>query len=131
MTVAARPACSRPYCLVDVLDHLLAPLVLEIDVDIGRLAALRGDEALEQQVDGIGVDLGDAEAIADHRIGRRAAALAEDRLRQAPRIGDDVMHGQKERGITELADHPQLVIEDLADIGLDAALGSGASRRLP
>ena len=36
--------------LVDVLDHLLAPLVLEIDVDVGRLAAIRGDEALEQQV---------------------------------------------------------------------------------
>ena len=37
--------------LVDVLDHLLAPLVLEIDVDVGRLVALGGDEALEQQID--------------------------------------------------------------------------------
>ena len=36
---------------VDVLDHLLAPLMLEIDVDVGRLAALGGDEALEQQID--------------------------------------------------------------------------------
>ena len=35
---------------IDVLDHLLAPLVLEIDVDVGRLVALGGDEALEQQV---------------------------------------------------------------------------------
>ena len=26
--------------LVDVLDHLLAPLVLEVDVDVGRLVAL-------------------------------------------------------------------------------------------
>ncbi len=34
--------------LVDVLDHLLAPLVLEIDVDIGRLAAVFGNEAGEQ-----------------------------------------------------------------------------------
>jgi hypothetical protein len=34
---------------VDVLDHLLAPLVLEIDVDVRRLAALLRDEALEQQ----------------------------------------------------------------------------------
>src|SRR5437660_6486 len=34
---------------VDVLQHLLAPLVLEIDVDVGRLAALARDEALEQQ----------------------------------------------------------------------------------
>jgi hypothetical protein len=36
--------------LIDVLDHLLAPLVLEIDVDVGRLVALGGDEALEEKV---------------------------------------------------------------------------------
>ena len=36
---------------VDPLDHLLAPLMLEIDVDVGRLVALGRDEALEQQVD--------------------------------------------------------------------------------
>ena len=35
---------------VDVLDHLLAPLVLEIDVDIGRLAAVLGNKAGEQQI---------------------------------------------------------------------------------
>ncbi len=35
---------------VDVLDHLLAALVLEVDVDVGRLVALLADEALEQQV---------------------------------------------------------------------------------
>ncbi len=33
---------------VDVLHHLLAPLVLEVDVDVGRLVALLRDEALEQ-----------------------------------------------------------------------------------
>src|SRR5438445_458962 len=32
---------------VDVLDDLLAPVVLEVDVDIGRLVALLRDEALE------------------------------------------------------------------------------------
>jgi hypothetical protein len=33
---------------VDVLHHFLAPLVLEVDVDVGRLVALLADEALEQ-----------------------------------------------------------------------------------
>ena len=33
---------------IDELDHLLAALVLEIDVDVGRLAPLRRDEAFEQ-----------------------------------------------------------------------------------
>jgi hypothetical protein len=33
-----------------VLDHLLAALMLEVDVDVRRLAPAGGDEALEQQV---------------------------------------------------------------------------------
>ena len=68
---------------VDILNDLLAPLVLEIDVDVGRLAPLRRDEALEQQVGAVGIDLGDAEAEADRGIGGRAAALAQDALRRA------------------------------------------------
>ena len=64
--------------LVDVLDHLLAPLVLEIDVDVGRLAAVFGNEAGEQKLALVRIDLGDAEAIADRAVGRRAAALAKD-----------------------------------------------------
>ena len=47
---------------VEVLDHFLAPLVLEIDVDVGRLVAIRGDEAGEQRIDLVRVDGGDAEA---------------------------------------------------------------------
>ena len=64
--------------LVDVGDDLVAPLMLEIDVDVGRLVALLRDEALEQHVDDVGADIGDAEAVADDRIGGRAAPLAED-----------------------------------------------------
>jgi hypothetical protein len=76
--VAARPARSRPYFLIDILDHLLAPLMLEIHVDIRRLLARGADEALEQEIHVGGIDGGDAEAIADGGIGGRAAALAED-----------------------------------------------------
>ena len=64
--------------LVDVLDDLLAPLMLEIDVDIGRLVAVRRNEAVEQKIDLVRIDRGDAEAIADRAIGRRAAALAKN-----------------------------------------------------
>ncbi len=55
---------------VEILDHLLAPLVLEVDVDIGRLAPLRRDEALEQHVDAGGIDGGDAEADSTRRCWR-------------------------------------------------------------
>ena len=64
--------------LVDVLQHFLAPFVLEIDVDVRRLVALPADETLEEQIGAIGIDRGDAQAIADRGVGRRAASLAED-----------------------------------------------------
>jgi hypothetical protein len=32
---------ARPYLLVDVLDHLLAPVVLDVEVDVGRLGGAR------------------------------------------------------------------------------------------
>src|ERR1700730_15069032 len=75
---------------VDVLDHLLAPLVLEIDLDVVRVVAGGADEALEQEIDARRIDRGDAEAVADDRIGRRAAPLAQDVL--AARASDDVVH---------------------------------------
>ena len=66
--------------LVDPLHDDLAPLVLEVDVDVRRLAALLGDEALEQQVVALRIDRGDAEHVADGGVGGRAAALAQDVL---------------------------------------------------
>ena len=56
----ARQAGACPsVARVDVLDHLLAPFVLEVDVDVGRLVALGRDEALEQKIELGGIDLGD------------------------------------------------------------------------
>ena len=39
---------------IDILDDFLAPLMLEIHVDVGRLAALGVEEALEQHIDFVG-----------------------------------------------------------------------------
>ena len=63
---------------VEVLDDFLTPFVLEIDVDVGRLAALARDEAREEQVAGFGIDGRDAEAVADSAVRGRAATLAQD-----------------------------------------------------
>src|SRR5262249_52094659 len=62
---------------VDVLDHLLAPLMLEIDVDVRRFVPRSADEALEEKVHLGRIDGGNAEAEADGGIGGRAAALAK------------------------------------------------------
>ena len=96
------PGAVAAVFLVDVLDHLLAPLVLEIDVDVGRLVARGADEALEQHVDARRIDRGDAEAIADRRIGRRAAPLAQDAA--LPGEAHDVVHGQEIAGVVEPLD---------------------------
>ena len=105
------PGAVAAVFLVDVLDHLLAPLVLEIDVDVGRLLALLGNEALEQQVAGRRVDRGDPEAVADRAVRRRAAALAQDRRVETAREGDDVVDGQEVAREIEPLDQRQLVIQ--------------------
>ncbi len=87
---------------IDILDHLLAPLMLEVDVDVGRLFALGRDEALEQKIDLGGIDIGDGEAIADGGVGGRAAALAENA--EAARVVDDVVDGEEIARVVELGD---------------------------
>ncbi len=98
--------------LVNVLDHLLAPLVLEIDVDIGRLVAVLRNEAGEQKLALVRIDLGDAEAKAHRAVRRRAAALAENFFYFA-RIGDDVVDGEEIAGVVELGDQRQLLVQPL------------------
>ena len=66
---------------VDVLDDLLAPVVLDVEIDVGRLGALPREEALEEQTHAHGIDRGDAQAVADGRVRRGAAPLAEDPFR--------------------------------------------------
>ena len=78
---------------INILHHLFAPLVLEIDIDVGRLLALDGDEALEQKLVARRIDLGDAEAEAERGIGGRTAPLTEDSL--GARKTHDVVHGEK------------------------------------
>jgi hypothetical protein len=94
---------------VDVLDDLFAALVLEVDVDVGRLVALAADEALEQHAHARRVHLGHAQAVADRRIGRRAAALAQDAA--AARKAHHVVHGEEVHLVAQLGDQRQLVLD--------------------
>ncbi len=98
---------------VDVLDHLFAAFVLEIDVDIGGFVPLLAQKSLEQQIDAVRVDRRHAQAIADGRIGRRPAALAQDvatagELHQIP-------YGEEVGLVVQFLDQPQLVLDELAD----------------
>src|SRR5207302_10146963 len=74
-----------------------------------RLVALGRDEPLEEEVDARGIDGGDAEAVAHHRIRRRTAALAEDAAR--PREADDVVDGEEIGRVGELRDEGELMLD--------------------
>ena len=117
-----------PVFPVDVLDHLLAALVLEVDVDIGRFVALGADESLEQEIQPVRVDRGDVEAVADRRVGRRPAALAQDAA--ASGEADDVVDGQEIGGVIELGDQVELV-GDLTGSRVWDAVGIAGFRALP
>ena len=97
-----------PVFAVDVLDHLLAPLVLEIDVDVRRFIAFPGDKALEQHLHARRVHLGDAEAVADGGIGSRAAALAQDAAGTGE--ADDIVDSEKIGFVAKLGDQRQLMV---------------------
>ena len=105
----AEPGAVAAVALVDVLDHLLAAFVFEIDVDVGRLVPGLGDEALEDHCAGFGRHAGDAQAVADHRVGRRAAPLAEDVAGAGE--GDHVVHGEEVGLVFQLGDEGELVFE--------------------
>ena len=113
---------------VDILDDLLAALVLEIDIDVGRFAARFRDEALEQQVDLGRVHRRDVEAIADDGVRSRATPLAQDAERAC--IGDDVVNGQEVRGEFEIVDEGELFFDGLADF-IGETIGEMAGSSFP
>ena len=94
---------------VKVLDHFFAPLVFKVHIDVRRLVALFGDEALKQHCGARRVHLGDAQAVAHGAVGRRATALAQDVLGTGK--GHDVVDGQKVVLVTQLTNERQLVLD--------------------
>ncbi len=65
--------------LVDVLDDLLAAVAArQVEVDVGPLPALLGEEALEEQLHAHRIDRRDLERVAHRAVRRRAPPLDED-----------------------------------------------------
>ncbi len=113
---------------VDVLDRLLAPVGLDVEVDVGRPVALRRQEAFEQQPVAHRVHSGDADGVADRGVRRAAPALAQD-VAAAAELHDLPDH-QEVAGEPELIDDLQFVL-DLV-VGVDeAALTGPAGGLLP
>ena len=111
--------------LLDVADHLVAPVLAEIDVEIRHRDALGVEKPLEQQTPAQRVEIGDRQRPGDDRAGARAASRPDRDalpLRPLDEIGDD----QEVAGEPHLDDRFQLEFEPVA-IGF--GIGRGESRR--
>ena len=71
----------------DVLDHLAAPPLAEVDVDVGQRHALGVEEPLEDEVEVERIDVGDPQAVGDEAAGRRSAARARPECPARARSG--------------------------------------------
>ena len=113
--------------LVDVLNDALAAIAArQIEIDVGPLAALFGQEALEEQLHADRIDRGDAEAVAHGAVGRRPAPLHEDVL--LPAEIDDVPDDEEVAGELELLDEIELARDLRARLDRDTADSDRARR---
>src|SRR5690606_5827695 len=60
---SGQPSTVTAIALIDPLDHLFAPLVFKIDIDIRRFAAFFRNESLKDQGDAFRRNFGHAEQI--------------------------------------------------------------------
>ena len=96
-----------PVFLHHVLDDLFPAVLAEVNVDIGHGDAFRVEEALEQQVVGQGVQVGDLDGVSHQRTGGRTPAGTDrDPLVLGP--VDEVGHDQEVGRELHLADAVQL-----------------------
>ena len=114
-----------PVLPEDVLDHFLALVAGgQVDVDVGPLAALLREEALEEEVHSDWVDRRDAQRITHGAVGGGAAALTENPM--DPGIRRDVLDDQEVAGEVELLDDVELGCELFQDAGAGTRAVAGA-----
>src|SRR5262249_15753984 len=80
--------------LLHVFDHLVAPILAEVDIEVGHRDALGIEEALEQERKAHGIGIGDGERGGDERAGARAAP-GPDRNALRLRPLDEVRHDEE------------------------------------
>ena len=98
----------------DVGDDLLAPAVLEVDVDVGHRHPVGVEEALERELVEDRIDRRDPERVGHDRAGRAAPAGRLDPLLagEPDEVGDD----QEVARVAHRGDHAELVVEALLEL---------------
>ena len=113
--------------LAHVADHLVAPVLAEVDVEVGHRDPLGVEKALEQEAEAQRIEVGDRERPGHHRAGARAAARPD---RDAAALGplDEVGDDQEVAGVVHAGDHIELVGQALP-VGARRRPAAGPSRR--
>ena len=101
-------------------EDAIAPGVVEVHVDVRHRDAVGIQEALEEQVVGDGVDVGDPQAVGDDAPGGGTSAGADDDAHLACG-GDEVLHDEEVAGKAHVADGLQLEAQALLDFRRHAA----------
>jgi hypothetical protein len=92
---------------------LPAPVLAEIDVEVGQRLALWVQEPLEEQVERDGIQVRDPKRVGDERSRARAAAGPDgDPLLLG--VADEVLDDEEVARVLHLADDVELVIQALA-----------------
>jgi hypothetical protein len=123
--VGGHSGAEFAVALVNILDGLLAFFFRgKVEVDVGPLAAVFVEEALEEELHADGVDGRDFEGVADGGVGGRAATLDEDVVLFA--VADDVPHDEEVAGEAEARDEGELVVDLFAGAGEEVGVVFGA-----
>ena len=104
----------------DVRDHLVAPPVLEVDVDVGHRHPVRVEEPLERELVEDRVDRGDPERVGHDAAGRRATTRRLDALLAGE--ADEVRDDEEVAGVPHRGDDAELVIEPRLELRRDGAV---------
>ena len=97
-------------------EHLAAPIVVKIGVNIGQIHAVRVQEALEQQVVFQRVYPRDAQAVGHHGACRGAAPGAHPHAKLVTGGGDEVLHDEEIARETHRLHHVEFKIDMLLDV---------------
>ena len=99
--------------LLHVPDHVTAPAVVEVDVDVRHLDTFGVQETLEHEVVTDRVEFGDAERVGHHRAGRASTSWSHaDPLVLRP--VNEVLHHQEVTVVPHVADGLEFVLRSLS-----------------
>src|SRR5207248_2506362 len=99
--------------LADIGDHFLTAILAEVDIDIGCLGSARVKEALEEEVILQGIDVAEAQDVADKGTAGGAARSRRDPLFDGK--AHEVRHDEEIAGKAHPANDAKLMLEPVAN----------------